>query len=107
MGYCRGRKMLVCAVLMGKVYKCPGRMDGAKLERGNNAVFKRGRGGRGVLTVNQGTIRTKALADRSGCTTQKVFGRRRECALIAHSWAKHTFCPATSCICEERPVSIT
>ncbi len=34
MGYCRGKQMIVCAVLMGKVYKCPGRMDGAQLVEG-------------------------------------------------------------------------
>jgi hypothetical protein len=34
MGYCRGKQMMVCAVLMGKVYKCPGRMDGAQLQKG-------------------------------------------------------------------------
>ena len=37
MGYCRGRQMLVCAVLQGKIYKCPGRMDGAKLVDGHDS----------------------------------------------------------------------
>jgi len=34
LGYTQGGKMLVCSVLMGKIYKCPGRMDGQPLKKG-------------------------------------------------------------------------
>lgn len=33
-GYARDGQLLVCAVLMGKIYKCPGMMTGAPLQSG-------------------------------------------------------------------------